>query len=104
MQDKVELISTARKQKCVHRPHYSQEGITANIREAATPEFGVAMRIPPLPCGGSRTRQNSKLVEFALADMSNTLFVSRYQVQLPEKKEIAEFVKRAVEELGARDE
>jgi hypothetical protein len=47
-----------------------------------------------------RTHKNHELVEYALADMSNTLFVSRYQVQLPDKKEIAEFVRRAVEQLG----
>ena len=31
-------------------------------------------------------------------------FVSRYQVQLPGKEEIAAFLHRAVEELGGRDE
>lgn len=50
------------------------------------------------------THKNHELVEFALADMSNKLFVSRYQVQLPAKKEISDFLHRAVEELGRTDE
>lgn len=50
------------------------------------------------------TRKNEELVEYALAGMSNQLFVSRYQVQLPGKKEIAAFLHRAVEELGGGDE
>jgi len=50
------------------------------------------------------TRKNEELVEYALAGMSSTLFVSRYQVQLPGKKEIAAFLHRAVEELGGGDE
>lgn len=49
------------------------------------------------------TRKNAELVEYALADMSNKLFVSRYQVQLPGKEEIAAFLHRAVEELGGVD-
>lgn len=36
--------------------------------------------------------------------MSNQLFVSRYQVQLPGKEEIAAFLHKAVEELGGGDE
>lgn len=47
------------------------------------------------------THKDHELVEFALADMSNKLFVSRYQVQLPDKKEISAFLQRAIEELGA---
>lgn len=50
------------------------------------------------------TRKNEELVEYALAGMSNTLFVSRYQVQLPGKEEIAAFLHKAVEELGGGDE
>jgi predicted nuclease of restriction endonuclease-like (RecB) superfamily len=46
------------------------------------------------------TRKNTELVQYALADMSNELFVSRYQVQLPGKAEIAAFLHKAVEELG----
>ncbi|MBS3936493.1 MAG: DUF1016 family protein [Sulfuritalea sp.] len=50
------------------------------------------------------TRKNAELVEYALAGMSNQLFVSRYQVQLPGKEEIAAFLHKAVEELGGGDE
>ena len=50
------------------------------------------------------TRKNEELVEYALAGMSNQLFVSRYQVQLPGKDEIAAFLHKAVEELGGGDE
>lgn len=50
------------------------------------------------------TRKNTELVQYALADMSNQLFVSRYQVQLPGKAEMAAFLHRAVEELGGGDE
>lgn len=46
------------------------------------------------------TRKNQELVEYALADMSNQLFVSRYQVQLPGKEQMAAFLHRAVAELG----
>jgi len=46
------------------------------------------------------TRKNHELVEFALAGMNNTLFVSRYQVQLPGKDEIEAFLHRAVQELS----
>lgn len=48
------------------------------------------------------TRKNTELVQYALADMSNQLFVSRYQVQLPGKAEMAAFLHKAVEELGGR--
>ncbi|MBP5997987.1 MAG: DUF1016 family protein [Azonexus sp.] len=50
------------------------------------------------------TRKNEELVEYALAGMSNQLFVSRYQVQLPGKDEITAFLHKAVEELGGGDE
>lgn len=50
------------------------------------------------------TRKNTELVQYALADMSNQLFVSRYQVQLPGEAEMAAFLHKAVEELGGGDE
>ncbi len=50
------------------------------------------------------TRKNTELVKYALADMNNQLFVSRYQVQLPGTEEIAAFLHKAVEELGGGDE
>ena len=46
------------------------------------------------------TRKNQELVEYALAGMSNQLFVSRYQVQLPDKEQMAAFLHQAVVELG----
>jgi predicted nuclease of restriction endonuclease-like (RecB) superfamily len=49
------------------------------------------------------TRKNAELVQYALAGMSNQLFVSRYQVQLPGKEQMAAFLHRAVEELGGQD-
>lgn len=45
------------------------------------------------------TRKNHELVQYALADMNNNLFVSRYQMELPVKEEIAAFLHRALEEL-----
>lgn len=48
------------------------------------------------------TRKNEELVEYALAGMSNQLFVSRYQVQLPGKEQMAAFLHQAVAELGGR--
>lgn len=65
-----------------------------NIRETLSPETGILL------C----TRKNHELVEYALAGMSNQLFVSRYQVQLPGKEEMAAFLHKAVEELGGGDE
>ncbi len=46
------------------------------------------------------TAKNHELVEFALAGMANQLFVSRYQVQLPDKAQMAAFLQRAVRELA----
>jgi predicted nuclease of restriction endonuclease-like (RecB) superfamily len=50
------------------------------------------------------TRKNQALVQYALADMSNQLFVSRYQVQLPGKEAMEAFLHQAVVELGGGDE
>lgn len=47
------------------------------------------------------TRKNQELVQYALADMSNQLFVSRYEVQLPGKEQMAAFLQQAVAELAA---
>ena len=38
------------------------------------------------------TKKNHALVEFALAGMNNQLFVSKYQLALPKKKEIERFM------------
>ncbi len=49
------------------------------------------------------TRKNTELVQYALAGMSNQLFVSRYQEQLPGTEEMAAFLHQAVAELGGAD-
>lgn len=38
------------------------------------------------------TRKNDALVEFALGDLSNKVFVSRYAVELPKKEEMERFI------------
>ncbi len=46
------------------------------------------------------TRKNEALVEFALGDLSNQLFVSRYAVEMPDKAAIETFLKQLGKELG----
>ena len=46
------------------------------------------------------TQKNHEMVQFALADMTNRLFVSRYQLQLPAADAMEEFLRRAMGELG----
>lgn len=46
------------------------------------------------------TDKNDALVEYALAGIDNQLFVSRYQVALPEKHQIEAFIKAQLEERG----
>ena len=43
--------------------------------------------------------KNKPLVEFALGTVSNKLFVSKYQLQLPDKKELEMFVKEEMKRL-----
>ena len=38
------------------------------------------------------TRKNHAKVEYALAGMDNKLFIKKYQLELPKKKEIQEFL------------
>lgn len=45
------------------------------------------------------TQKNHEMVKFALADMSNSLFVSRYQLQLPFQEDIERFLQTAMAEL-----
>jgi predicted nuclease of restriction endonuclease-like (RecB) superfamily len=47
------------------------------------------------------TRKNEALVEFALGDMTNKLFVSRYAVEMPKKPEMERFLKQLGKEFGA---
>lgn len=46
------------------------------------------------------TRKNEALVEFALGDISNQLFVSRYAVEMPKKQEMERFLKEIGKEVG----
>ena len=50
------------------------------------------------------TQKNHEMVQFALADMKNSLFVSRYQLQLPPQAEMEAFLQRAMAELDVRNE
>lgn len=47
------------------------------------------------------TRKNDALVEFALGDLNNQLFVSRYAVELPRKEEMERFITQISQEAGA---
>ena len=46
------------------------------------------------------TQKNQPLVEFALAGMDNQLFVSKYQLELPKREEIARFLAEKLREAG----
>jgi predicted nuclease of restriction endonuclease-like (RecB) superfamily len=46
------------------------------------------------------TRKNDALVEYALGDLSNKVFVSRYTVELPKKEEMARFIAQLTQEAG----
>ncbi len=46
------------------------------------------------------TQKNQPLVEFALAGMDNQLFVSKYQLELPRREEIACFLAEKLREAG----
>ena len=46
------------------------------------------------------TRKNNALVEFALGDLSNKVFVSRYAVELPEKEEMERFIAQIGKEVA----
>ena len=46
------------------------------------------------------TRKNEALVEYALAGMDNQLFVSKYQVELPQKEEIRQFIEEQIRNEG----
>ena len=45
------------------------------------------------------TRKNDALVEFALGDLSNKVFVSRYAVELPKKEEMERFITQLSKEV-----
>ena len=46
------------------------------------------------------TKKGKKMVEYALSGMDNQLFVSQYMLQLPDKKQLEEFLIRQMDELG----
>ena len=46
------------------------------------------------------TRKNQALVEFALGDLSNQLFVSRYAVEMPDKATMESFLQQLGKEIG----
>ena len=46
------------------------------------------------------TGKNEALVEFALGDISNQLFVSRYAVEMPNKAAMKAFLKQLGKEIG----
>jgi predicted nuclease of restriction endonuclease-like (RecB) superfamily len=46
------------------------------------------------------TRKNQALVEFALGDMSNSLFVSNYAVEMPDKTTMEKFLDQLGKEFG----
>lgn len=45
------------------------------------------------------TRKNEALMEYALAGMDNALFVSRYQLELPQKEKVEQFLRAQLVEL-----
>jgi len=46
------------------------------------------------------TQKDHALVEYALAGMDNRLFVSKYQLELPRKTEMEQFLEERMKELG----
>ena len=46
------------------------------------------------------TRKNEALVEFALGDLSNQIFVSRYAMEMPDKADMETFLKQLGKEIG----
>ena len=50
------------------------------------------------------TQKNNELVEYALAGMNQKLFVSKYQLELPSKQEMEQFIRQNRAELEQGDE
>jgi hypothetical protein len=46
------------------------------------------------------TRKDHALVEYALADMDNRIFVSKYQLGLPSREEMQRFVEAQIQKHG----
>ena len=49
------------------------------------------------------TQKNHEMVQYALAGMTNKLFVSRYQLALPAASEMDAFLRRVLGEFGVGD-
>ena len=47
------------------------------------------------------THRDHTQVEYALAGMDNSLFVSKYQLELPKKEEMQRFIEEQVRETGS---
>jgi hypothetical protein len=45
------------------------------------------------------TNKNNAVVEYATTGIDNQLFVSKYQLQLPTKDQLSEFVKKELQKL-----
>jgi hypothetical protein len=70
--------------------YYKQYQMT----EGAQPPIGILL------C----TQKNHEMAKFALADMNNSLFVSRYQLQLTPEAEMEDFIQKAMAELDVQKE
>jgi len=46
------------------------------------------------------TDKDHALMEYALAGMDNDLFVSKYQLELPEKEDLQKFIEEQMKESG----
>lgn len=46
------------------------------------------------------TQKDHALVEYALAGMDNSLFVSKYQLELPSKEDMQRFLEENIRETG----
>ncbi len=46
------------------------------------------------------TQKGPKMVEYALSGVDNTLFVSTYMLQLPDKELLKEFLIKQMDEMG----
>lgn len=77
------------------------------IRETVSPRFQFSYKRHEMAAGDQPpvgillcTRKSQDLVEFALGDLSNKLFVFRYAVELPKKTEMERFLKQVGKEVG----
>ena len=46
------------------------------------------------------TKKGQKMVEYALSGMDNTLFVSTYMLQLPDRTQLEQFLLNEMKEIG----